>query len=199
MGYIYASAILMVCIVIVLVFVIIKRKNSDKLNEYKREKFADISKKTETEVKENKKVAEETKQQPQLEDFVFAEPKKEEKQEETTVSAKKPARKQALPKMPLVEEDDEEVEFDDDKVDLSEDFRKYEEFLKENNINLDELDKLDEEDEEDDAEFDDDLKDLDLKIEDFAGKTDDEIREVVKKYPPHLQEIILKELLGDDE
>ena len=85
------------------------------------------------------------------------------------------------------------------QTDLTEDFKKYEEFLKENDINLDELDKLDEEKEEKDENFDDDLEDLDLKIEDFAGKSDDEIREVVKKYPPHLQEIILKELLGDDE
>ena len=61
----------------------------------------------------------------------------------------------------------------------------YEKFLKENNIDVDDEDDYDEDD-----EFD---------FNELIGKTNEEIAEIIKKYPPEIQEIVMNELNNNED
>ena len=57
--------------------------------------------------------------------------------------------------------------------------------MKENNIDVDDEDDYDEDD-----EFD---------FNELIGKTNEEIAEIIKKYPPEIQEIVMNELNNNED
>ena len=80
---------------------------------------------------------------------------------------------------------------DAETAETEENLDDYEKFLKENNIETDMID------DGDDGDLGD--EDLEFDFNELIGKTNEEIAEIIKKYPPEVQEIVMQELANDED
>ena len=186
MIYFYIFSIVIVAFAIIAFFAIRKDKQQKNLDNFRREKLkkddeaykAEQSKKIEKVANEIAEKSEPTKeiQSDALENFTLEKPVAV-KTEELKKSDK---------------QDDEDD--DEESKSFEESFAEYERFLKENNIDLDDL-----EDDDDEEEKEEPKNEKVINLKDFEGKSRAEIMEMLSNYTEEEQKLILEELMGRKE
>ena len=185
MIYFYIFSIVIVAFAIIAFFAIRKDKQQKRLDDFRREKLkkddeaykAEQSKKIEKVVKETAEKSEIKNeiQSDALENFTL----------------EKPVAVKAEVSQNIDEQDEDD---DEESKSFEESFAEYERFLKENNIDLDDL-----EDDDDEDVMEEPKNEKTINLKDFEGKSRAEIMEMLSNYTEEEQKLILEELMGRKE